>query len=708
MRLVGAMGVLLWLPWLACAQRLGEPTLAWYTIHTEHFRVTFPAGLEGLAQEATVAAEEAHQYLLTKLGYAPPEKIDIVLCDATDTAYRELDVFQSRITICVAQGDLAERFNPKFPSWVQQSVFSEYAQLVSADFVFGFSEVLRPLLGKLILPNLKSSELLEGIGEYLAQEALNTPPDVRPGIGGEHRFVRYLEERFGSDFLKEWHRLRANDPWATLSLGLWSNDDRIFRRLTGRSLAQIVADSADASVLKHARQPLTPQLPSPSQGRGDGGEGTLIIQREIHRHSYLYGDLYLYDPKTKRETRLTEGARVYRAALFPDGQKVLLARYRWGDQGPVLSLFDLQTRQMQTLKEFPIHDYFIDSFAISPDGEQIALSIWRRGGFQDIYLLDLSPSPSPKEGGESPFPLGKGLGGRLELKPITRDRAVDLSPAFSPDGHFVLFLSDRDGSFKLYAHRLADGAFFEVDLSPGPSPTRGGEQWELGPQVPIEPEPFPPWDGFPDTEYPITSYDPRPSLEPKILVPLPGLGSISILTFGSDALREHLYSVLLGFNWKTLQPSYYVRYENRVLLASLETLLRRDGNKAQQSVTATLPIITSLSTRQSLSLFYRRDEDELITHQIGLGWSGSWKVFHNWLEVSLWGVTQTRTGQRLWENRINWRVGVTAELSANLRARLFAEQDGQLGIELELLPDRLVRLGALWNPQQNSVQFYLR
>jgi hypothetical protein len=707
MRSVLALGVLLGLPWLAFAQRLGEPTLAWYTIHTEHFRVTFPAGLEGLAQEATVAAEEAHQYLLTKLGYAPPEKIDIVLCDATDTAHRELDVFQNKITICVAQGDLTERFNPKFPSWVRQSVFSEYAQLVSADFVFGFSEVLRPLLGKLILPNLKSSELLEGIGEYLAEEALNTPPDVRSGIGGEHRFVRYLEERFGSDFLREWHRLRANDPWATLSLGLWSNDDRIFRRLTGRSLAQIVADSADASVLKHTD--LTPSpfpkgkgnsLPSLGEGPGERSpdaykSGSLIIKREIHRHSYLYGDLYLYDPKTKRETRLTEGARVYRAALFPNGKRVLLARYRWGDQGPVLSLFDLQTRQMQTLKEFPIHDYFIDSFAISPDGEQIALSIWRRGGFQDIYLLDL-----PQR--------GEGMGVRVQLKPITRDRAVDLSPAFSPDGHFVLFLSDRDGSFKLYAHRLADGAFFEVDLSPGPSPTRGGEQWELGPQVQIEPEPFPPWDGFPDTGYPITSYDPRPSLEPKILVPLPGTSSLSLLTFGSDALREHLYSVLLGFNWKTLQPSYYVRYENRVLLASLETLLRRDGNKAQQSVTATLPIITSLSTRQSLSLFYRRDEEGFISHQIGLGWSGSWKVSHNWLEVSLWGVTQTRTGQRLWENRINWRVGVTAELSANLRARLFAEQDGQLGIELELLPDRLVRLGALWNPQQNSVQFYLR
>ncbi|MCL6642799.1 MAG: hypothetical protein K6T71_05705 [Candidatus Bipolaricaulota bacterium] len=696
MRLVVALGLLLGLPWLAFAQRLGEPSLSWYTIHTEHFRVTFPRGLEGLAQEAAVAAEDAYQYLLTQLGYAPPEKIDLVLCDAMDTAHRELDVFQNRITVCVAQGDLAERFNPKFPSWVQQSVFSEYAQFVSADLVFGFSEVLRPLLGKLILPNFKSSELLEGIGEYIAQEALSTPPDVRPGIGGEHRFVRYLAERFGSDFLKEWHRLRANDPWATLSLGLWSNDERIFRRLTSSP---------------------SPLPLSPLRERGERGErgqreaesSTLIIQRDIHKHSYLYGDLYLYDPKTKREMRLTEGARVSHAALFPDGQKVLVARHRWGDQGPILGIFDIQARQMQTLKEFPMHDYFIDSFAISPDGEQIALSIWRRGGFQDIYLLELFPSPL-----SSPLPpRGEGMGVRVQLKPITRDRAVDLSPAFSPDGHFVLFLSDRDGSLKPYAYRLADGAFFAVDLSPDPSPVRGGEPpfplgkgLGLGPQIQIEPEPFPPWDGFPDTEYLITPYDPRPSLEPKILIPLPGASSLSLLTFGSDALEQHSYTVLLGFDWRTLQPSYLVRYTNRVLLASLEALIERAGVRAQQSVTATLPLITKLSTRQGLSLFYRRDEEELITHQIGLGWTGSWRIFQNELELSLWGVTRTRTGQRLWENSVGWRVGVTAELSEKLRARLFVQQDGQLGIELEAPP--LLRFGMLWNPTQRNIEFSLR
>jgi hypothetical protein len=138
MRLVGALGVLLWLPWLACAQRLGEPTLAWYTIHTEHFRVTFPAGLEGLAQEATVAAEDAYQYLLTKLGYAPPEKIDIVLCDATDTAYRELDVFQSRITICVAQGISLSALTPNSQAGCSRASFQNTLSLSVLILSSGF------------------------------------------------------------------------------------------------------------------------------------------------------------------------------------------------------------------------------------------------------------------------------------------------------------------------------------------------------------------------------------------------------------------------------------------------------------------------------------------------------------------------------------------------------------------------------------------
>jgi hypothetical protein len=147
-------------------------------------------------------------------------------------------------------------------------------------------------------------------------------------------------------------------------------------------------------------------------------------------------------------------------------------------------------------------------------------------------------------------------------------------------GTSLLFLSDRDGSFKPYAHRLADGAFFEVDLSPGPSPTRGGEQWELGPQVPIEPEPFPPWDGFPDTGYPITSYDPRPSLEPKILVPLPGTGqSQSCSPSAATRCEQHrVHACSWGSTGSTLQPSgIYVRYDEPRALGLLRSRSSAEG-----------------------------------------------------------------------------------------------------------------------------------
>lgn len=684
--------------WIAQAQpeRLAEPGSVWLTVQTEHFRITFPVGLEGLAQEAAVAAEDAYQYLRAELGYAPSAKTDIVLCDATDTAYRDLEIFQSKIILCVAQGELAERFNPKFPSWVQQSVFSQYAQLVSADFVFGFSEALRPVLGKIIIPNLKSQKLLAGLGEYFAEKALHTPPDTRTTMElfqglSEHKslsveqqaaqggtwFFRYLTERFGSQSIAEWHRLQANDLRANLSLGLWSDSERMWPRLTGKSLPQIVADFHEwFRALRFSQGEVQAPLREGRREMKPGEEREIRVKREIHKHSYLYGDLYRYDPQTRREMRLTQNARVSRAVLFPDGQKILMAQHRWGDQGPVLALFDLQTRQITTLKEFAVHDYFIDSFAISPDGEQIALSIWRRGGFQDIYLMTL--------------PLGL-------FTPITRDRATDLSPTFSPDGNFVLFSSDRDGVFQLYGYRLTDGSFFQV------TDPLDSSSWK---PVQIEPEPFPPWDGFPDTEYPITAYDPRPSLEPKLVVPLPGLHSLGLLTFGSDALGQHLYSILLGFNGQTLQPSYRVSYQNRVFLASLEALLERDGSAAQQSVTATLPVITQLNTRQSLALFYRRAEGELISHQIGLEWRGGVKVLENWLELSLQAVTQTRTGQRVWENSLGWYVGVRADLTKNLRGRIFVQEQGQLGAEFELL--KLVRLGLLWDSQQNGIKFYLR
>ena len=38
---------------------------------------------------------------------------------------------------------------------------------------------------------------------------------------------------------------------------------------------------------------------------------------------------------------------------------------------------------------------------------------------------------------------------------LTRDRAKDVEPAWTPDGEYVVFRPDRDGISNLYACRLA-------------------------------------------------------------------------------------------------------------------------------------------------------------------------------------------------------------------------------------------------------------
>ncbi len=562
------LALCLWsLGWAAEAQP--PPALRWQTLETAHFRVIFPEGLEGLAQEASIAAEEVRASLRQELHYAPSAKIDLVLHDSSDISEIAIDALSYKITIAVAHAECALRA----ASGLHAAILRGYAQLIETDFIFGFA------------------------------------PDPL------------------------WR------PWARL----WRAPPKLH-------------------LCHHGEET---QIASPA------GRKILSIKRDWYQHFSLYGDLYLYDRQTGREERLTEGARVYRAAFFPDGERILLAQYRWGDRGPRLSLLDLQTKQITILKEFPLHDYFPHSFAISPDGREIALSLWRRGGFQDIYLL---PAPAAGEG---------------EWQQITRDRALDLHPLFyitrslsvngevqGDVGNFVLFSSDRDGAFNLYAYRLADGAFFRVPHSyPHPEP----DSWE---PLQIEKEPFPGWEGFPETDYPIVPYDPRLTLEPKLWVPLPGWTSLGLATFGEDALRRHRYQFALSFDWEQLQPFYRLRYEHQQFTPVFSATLQRDRARSRQELSATLPLRTSLSSRQNLSLFYHREERALTAHSIGLSWHGNLRgefyLLQQRFEFAVTAQTRTRTGQRLWENQLTFQLQETVRWAEGHELRVLWRSEESL------------------------------
>src|SRR5690606_29835779 len=69
----------------------------------------------------------------------------------------------------------------------------------------------------------------------------------------------------------------------------------------------------------------------------------------------------------------------------------------------------------------------------SPDGRQVAFSIWSKGGYRDIAITDVKSK---------------------RTKRLMRDRAQDQQPVWSPDGQRLYFVSDRTGIANVYAYDL--------------------------------------------------------------------------------------------------------------------------------------------------------------------------------------------------------------------------------------------------------------
>jgi dipeptidyl aminopeptidase/acylaminoacyl peptidase len=113
-----------------------------------------------------------------------------------------------------------------------------------------------------------------------------------------------------------------------------------------------------------------------------------------------------------------------------------------GDRGLQVTAPDGMTRPL-------LDEPQISNPAWSPDGQRIAVQQYLHD-HADIFVLDAA---------------GKVLQ-RLTAPPSALEKAPnDVAPAWSPDGSYLVFLSDRDGAWKLYRMR-SDGADQRL-LAPG-------------------------------------------------------------------------------------------------------------------------------------------------------------------------------------------------------------------------------------------------
>ena len=162
-------------------------------------------------------------------------------------------------------------------------------------------------------------------------------------------------------------------------------------------------------------------------------DGTLLFsQLDFTDRYHLTSDLYRasLDGSVRR---VTHGERLTYADLSEDGGRIVAVQEGGGTN--VLVLVDPGTGAVTPLTE-PDPNVHWAHPRWSPGGDRIAVTRWSDGGM-DIVIV------APE--------------GSVTME-VTRDRALDMTPFWTPDGSTVLWSSDRTGIPNLYAATVRDGA----------------------------------------------------------------------------------------------------------------------------------------------------------------------------------------------------------------------------------------------------------
>jgi len=205
-------------------------------------------------------------------------------------------------------------------------------------------------------------------------------------------------------------------------------------------------------------------------------DNSKIIYAKLDNHEqfYRFYDLYLFDLKTEKETRLSEGLRArdpdwYWSPSKPENNPRVVAVINNSGTNN-LALINLpslppsadksqSTYGLISEKNITHLTNFYDGSQIyqpswSPQGDMIALSAWRQG-YQDIYILNFDSNDSNLQ-----FNSDKNFSS--SLWPIFKDQHVDLSPCWSPDSKFLFFSSDRTGIYNIFAFSLSDKKLYQI------------------------------------------------------------------------------------------------------------------------------------------------------------------------------------------------------------------------------------------------------
>jgi Tol biopolymer transport system component len=494
------------------------PALAWRTFQTDGLRVTFAPGLESLARHAADVAATAWPLLAAQVADPPAGTIDIVLSDHVDFSNGYAQTHPSNRIVVYARPPVSEPELNWFNDWVGLVVVHELAHIFHLDATGRLGSAIRSIFGRVPMtwpafpvrgtPAWSTEGLAVGLesaftgwgrihGSFhdmvvrtaVLEDAFDPfervsstspiwPGDQRVYIFGS-LFLHHLEQTHGAGTNRE---IVARTADAFLPPALFFSN--VGRRAIGSDLGtayaawrdtlEIEYDRTAASlkaagltsgtrITRHGRIAQYPRAApdgwrvaySAADGREDSairivdafqgnrlssirrngtgalawlpdGSGLLYSQPEFAGPYHAFQDLWITDAGGER--RITHEARLQDPDIASSG-RIVAIRNGGGTTWPVL--VDTATGDIRDLVA-PAPDQHWSDVRWSPGGTRIAAANWRDGEWSIVVLDTL---------------------GSL-VRRIT-DEGAAATPAWSPDGQYLIWSSDRTGISNLYGVPLS-------------------------------------------------------------------------------------------------------------------------------------------------------------------------------------------------------------------------------------------------------------
>ncbi|MGD8642013.1 MAG: hypothetical protein PVG89_15360, partial [Gammaproteobacteria bacterium] len=494
-----------------------DPSLDWYTLHTEHFEVHYHNGEEQLANKAAAIAEQAHQRVTNFFQWQPKQRTQLVLVDRMDFSNAfAIPIPRNTMHIFVSPPDDANDID-NYHDWLELVITHEYTHIVHVDKVAGTAKAGRNVFGRQILffPNaLQPTWVLEGIATYVESQ-------LAPGIGRGHNtsfrslmrlevksgikplrqvnqpvvswpagstrylygvyFFNFLMDTYGEQKVQEWV---SNYSDNLIPFMLNSNARRVFKK---------DLDTLWSEFTEYLNKEFQPQIRQiENEGIVDGKQVTQFGYLTGYPRAAPNGDLYFVKqdwlskpalmvlPKGQESPR--EVAEVYsgRFDLHPQ-RGALVAQIDLVDNVNYFSdlhQIDINSGEMTQLTKGQRYKHAV----WSPDGDNIIAvqvssgrssldlltaqgdlveTLWQSDGEDIVSDLDWSPDGTQLIASvwrpETRWNLELFNIADGTWQKITDTIAIEFDPRFIDNGQTVIYSADYDGVFNVYRMTLATG-----------------------------------------------------------------------------------------------------------------------------------------------------------------------------------------------------------------------------------------------------------